>query len=573
MYRLAGRFTRICTAGVVAIGCIVLWALPPRSRVVDPDDFPRSGTGAAAPTLRGVFHVHSRRSDGSGTVDEIAAAAAAAGLDFVILTDHGDATTNHSPSYLHGVLVIQGVEISTDAGHYVALGLPAAPYPFGGDARGVVEDVRRLNGFGVIAHPTSPRPALAWSDWSVSADGIEWLNADSQWRDDGPFALLRAVAGYWFRPPESMASLLARPERALARWDTLAAERPIVGLGATDAHARLALDSGDDEYDGGVQIPFPGYEETFRAFSIRVELDRPPTGRGVVDGAVVIEQLRRGRIFTAIDALASPVRFSYTASTTDGGVVRMGERAPAGPDLTLHVAVAAPAGAAIRLLRNGRTVAQEAEGALLYPVPRQSAPAAYRVEVALPAAPGRPPMPWIVSNPIYTGRPPVAPRVAEPAGVSLPLRAGPWRVERRSDVAATLAEKTSGFRLAFTLGQDLETYVAAALPIEPGALADATAIRFEAEATRPMRVSLQLRHSDSELGEMRWRRSFFTGRQRRTVRVPIDEFAPVASDLPARPDPTAPGSLLIVVDTVNTRPGTSAELLIDRVRIESTGNR
>ena len=573
MHRLAGRFTRIWTAGVAAIGCIVLWALPPRSQVVDPDDFPRAGTGAAAPTLRGVFHVHSRWSDGSGTVDEIAAAAAAAGLDFVILTDHGDATTSRPPSYRHGVLVVQGVEISTDAGHYVALGLPAAPYPLGGDARGVVEDVRRLDGFGVIAHPASPRPALAWSDWSVPVDGIEWLNADSQWRDDGPFALLRAVAGYWFRARESMASLLARPERALARWDTLAAERPVVGLGATDAHARLALGSGGDEYDGGVQIPFPGYEETFRAFSVRVELDRPLTGRAVVDGAVVIEQLRRGRTFTAIDALASPVRFSYTASTSDGRLVRMGERAPMEQDLTLHVGVAAPPGAAIRLLRNGRTMAQETGGALVYPVPGQSAPAAYRVEVALPEAPGRPPMPWIVSNPIYTKRSRVTPRVAEPAGISLPLRTGPWRVERRFDATGTLTEDASGFRLAFTLGQDMETYVAAARPLAPGVLTDVTAIRFEAEATLPMRVSLQLRHSDSELGEMRWRRSFYAGRQRRTVRVPIDELAPVAPDLPAGPDPTVPGSLLVVVDTVNTRPGTSSELRIDRVQVESRASR
>ena len=573
MYRLAGRFTRIWTAGALAIGCIVLWALPPRSRTIELDAFRRTETGASTTTLRGVFHVHSRWSDGSGTVDEIAAAAAAAGLDFVILTDHGDATARRPPSYRNGVLVIQGVEISTDAGHYVALGLPAAPYPLGGDARGVVEDVRRLNGFGVIAHPTSPRPALAWSDWSLPVDGIEWLNGDSQWRDDGPLALLRAAAGYWFRAPESMASLLARPERALARWDTLAAERPVVGFGAADAHARLAPAGGDDEYDGGVQIRFPGYEETFRALSMRVELDRPLTGRGSVDGAAVIEQLREGRTFTAIDALASPVRFSYTAGTSDGGLVRMGERAPSGRDLTLHVAVAAPAGAAIRLLRNGRMVAQETGGTLDHPVPRQAEPAAYRVEVALPEAPGQPAVPWIVSNPIYTGRPGETPRVVEPGGVSRPLRGGRWRIERRADAAATLTEDASGFRLAFTLGQDMETYVATALPLEPGTLAEATAIRFEAEATRPMRVSLQLRHAGTELGEMRWRRSFHSGPQRRTVRVRIDEFAPVSPDLPARPDPRAPGSLLVVVDTVNTRPGTGGELLIDRLQVESTASR
>ena len=39
---------------------------------------------------RGAFHVHTTRSDGSGTVEEVAAAAQAAGLQFVVLTDHND---------------------------------------------------------------------------------------------------------------------------------------------------------------------------------------------------------------------------------------------------------------------------------------------------------------------------------------------------------------------------------------------------------------------------------------------------------------------------------------------------
>ena len=319
------------------MGGAILWVLPPPARVIEVDSSNRTEAAAPATTLRGAFHVHSRWSDGSGTVDEVAAAAAAADLDFVVLTDHGDATISRPPSYRSGVLVIQGVEIGTDGGHYVALGLPAAPYPLGGDARGVVEDVRRLGGFGVVAHPTSPRAALAWTEWSLPVDGIEWLNADSQWRDDGPLALLRAAGGYWFRAPQSIASLLARPERALARWDALAAERQVVGLGALDAHANLALGEDDDGYGGLVGLRFPGYESTFRVFALRVELDRPLTGEAVADGAAVIARMRAGRTYTAVDALAGPVGFAYTGTTADGGRVRMGERAPPERDLTLNV--------------------------------------------------------------------------------------------------------------------------------------------------------------------------------------------------------------------------------------------
>ena len=66
-------------------------------------------------------------------------------------------------------------------------------------------------------------------------------------------------------------------------------------------------------------------------------------------------------------------------------------------------------------------------------------PAVYRVEVKLPGAPGEPPVPWIVSNPIYVGRKAVdglAPNAhasapASPADILYRDGAIPdWRIER-----------------------------------------------------------------------------------------------------------------------------------------------
>ena len=50
-----------------------------------------------ARTVAGAFHVHSTRSDGIGDREAIAAAAARAGLQFVVITDHGDATRQPDP--------------------------------------------------------------------------------------------------------------------------------------------------------------------------------------------------------------------------------------------------------------------------------------------------------------------------------------------------------------------------------------------------------------------------------------------------------------------------------------------
>ena len=126
----------------------------------------------------GAYHIHSTRSDGTATPEAIARAAGRAGLRFVVVTDHGDATrTPDPPRYIDGVLLIDGVEISAQEGHVVALGLSgAAPYPFGGEARDVVEDVKRLGGFGIAAHPDSPKPDLRWREWTAPFDGIErWV--------------------------------------------------------------------------------------------------------------------------------------------------------------------------------------------------------------------------------------------------------------------------------------------------------------------------------------------------------------------------------------------------------------
>ena len=53
---------------------------------------PQALAAIPAVGVRGAMHIHTKRSDGSGTPEQVAAAAARAGLQFIILTDHGDAT-------------------------------------------------------------------------------------------------------------------------------------------------------------------------------------------------------------------------------------------------------------------------------------------------------------------------------------------------------------------------------------------------------------------------------------------------------------------------------------------------
>ena len=72
----------------------------------------------------GTIHLHSVYSDGSGTVDEILAAAEGIGLDFLVLTDHNslDARAAGYEGWHGSVLLIVGDEVSSRNGHCLALG-------------------------------------------------------------------------------------------------------------------------------------------------------------------------------------------------------------------------------------------------------------------------------------------------------------------------------------------------------------------------------------------------------------------------------------------------------------------
>ena len=293
---------------VVAVASGIAWysLLPPPAVTL-------STESADAIPIRGAIHVHTRRSDGTGTVDEVAAAARRAGLQFVIFTDHGDGTRgSDTPVYRYGVLCIDAVEISTNGGHVVVLGLPQSEFPLAGEVGDVLEDVRRMGGMSIAAHPDSPRAELRWNDWNAGLDGVEWLNGDSQWRDEGWSTLGRALFTYPFRRAATLATLLDRPDELLSRWDTMTRDRSVVTVAAADAHARVG--PGGDPYGRSLSLHLPSYEQVFRTFSIslpQVQLH----GNAADDAGVVLDAIRNGRVFSTIDALASPARFTFTATS------------------------------------------------------------------------------------------------------------------------------------------------------------------------------------------------------------------------------------------------------------------
>jgi hypothetical protein len=543
-------------AGGVAIACLAvltggwLLLLPPRA--------PASPSASARPpAVRGAIHVHTRRSDGTGTIERVAAAAARAGLRFVVFTDHGDATRiPDPPAYRSGVLCIDAVEISTEGGHVIALDLAAAPYRLGGESRDVVEDVARLGGFAIAAHPLSAKAELRWSDWSAPVGGVEWLNGDSEWRDESTPALLRALLTYPARPAESVASLLDRPDAALEQWDRLSSRRRVVAVAGADAHARIGINGIGEPYSSRAFLPVPSYEAIFRAFSI-VLPDIALGGDAAADASTVADAIRRGAVYSVVDAAGGPAAVSF-AATGD----------------TIHVTLQSDREGRIALLKDGRELAATSGRTLQHDAAGQ--PGVYRVEITVPGAPGGPAVPWVLTNALYVGRPSEeSPSATPPAAVEVAAKyeSGPatgWVVETgaRSQGAIDRLPEVGGdeigFRFALTGTRSESPFAAMSMPAGEE-IARFERVRFTGRAARPMRVSVQLR-APAEAGDSeRWQRSIFLDETPRAFDIRFDDMKPRGVTRNARPVLGRVTSVLFVVDTVNADPGTAGQFVIDDV--------
>ena len=85
-----------------------------------------------------------------------------------------------------------------------------------------------------------------------------------------------------------------------------------------------------------------------------------------------------------------------------------------------------------------------------------------------------------------------------------------------------------------------------------------------------MRLSVQLREPGAGEGK-RWQRSVYLDSTPRNVTVFVDDSRPPGEATGAPPIVAALDSLLLVVDTINTPPGSKGTVWLDGLRLESGG--
>lgn len=525
----------------------------------------------------GAVHVHTTLSDGGGTPAEVAAAARAAGLRFVAITDHNNVDAKPFEGYHDGVLVLVGTEISTTAGHLVALGVSDPAYRFSGDALDALQDARDLGGAVFAAHPLSPRADFAWTGWDLPGPwGMELLNGDSQWRAAGWGRLLRTAAVYLANPPFALLGSLTPPGEALVRWDRLLAGRRVAGLLGADAHSRLPISK-------RFALRFPSYESVFALARNYVVLDAPLTGDATRDGEAIVRHLARGRSYIGLDALAPADGFSFVAAA---GTERftMGDDAPLERKPTLRIAARAPRGSRARLLRDGALVAESApsDASGLRLEWKVGAPACYRAEVYADASK----LPWILSNPIC---------VHDAATTAVRAAREAWPVEAPAPVPKAMLADLNGrafvveadpsseaeqdfrvpdggphggpaARLAFRLGRPGpgRPFVWCALVNrEPRDLSRSKGLVLWVKGDGDYRFWVQLRDENPAVadgGVEPWFASVRTSREWRAVAVPFASLRSTHPRSDGRFDPARVREVVLVVDHGAVKPGTTGTI-------------
>jgi hypothetical protein len=342
-----------------------------------------------------VLHLHTTYSDGTATVDEIVEAAAAAGVDLVLLTDHDSLGARRDGwEGRHGdVSVLVGTEVSPKQGHYLAFGVDREIAHVGRSALQIAGAVRDAGGVGFAAHPFSSGghmlvPGLArrivlphgWPalDDPEGCDGIElWsltTDAAEAWRTP-------AEAARWLRDPER-AIAAGPPAHHLRRWDDLSARRRIPAIGGLDGHQPGV------RVRGRVRSPLP-HRRTFDLLRTHLLCERPLTGDVDADWQTVLPALAAGAAWLTCPCVAPAYGARLWAERPDGAVIRMGAE---GSAVASVLRVRLPREAELRVLRDGAPFHQARGRDLDVPI---EAPGAYRIEARIG---GRV---WLLSNPVH----------------------------------------------------------------------------------------------------------------------------------------------------------------------------
>jgi len=339
----------------------------------------------------GAIHIHSKFSDGSGDVAEIAQIANEVGLDFIILTDHNTLRALHEgyEKWYGNTLLLVGAELNdkVNRNHYLAMNINKA-FSTRLTAKEYVKKVGETGGIGFIAHPFEKRnsmkehPPYPWTEWDAGEfTGIEIWNHMSEWME----GLTEQNKYNHFVHP--LRSIVGPTKETLEKWDELNINRKVVGIGGIDAHAHKV------NVLGFVEVEVFPYKVLFKSIRTHI-LTKNKINKNDIEKSkkIIYENLAYGRCFVANHYHGDAKGFRFFANDGEKKY-QMGDTIKENNKIKLKVILPKISGK-INLIHNGKQISsiENNEGSFIV-----SKKGNYRVEVYIDNKA------WIFSNHIRIG--------------------------------------------------------------------------------------------------------------------------------------------------------------------------
>jgi hypothetical protein len=354
---------------------------------------------------RGVINVHSKRSIGSGEIEEIVEAAKLNDLDFLVFNELNDFSDHRPPKYYQDVLVSFDGEYSYRNSRLLnLLSLKGLVYSNSGEVQMLLPNklgakASSLSEIFVMAHPT--KPGFTWKDeFPPGIHGVEVINLTSIWEQawrNEKASFFWTLFTFLFNDHIALIRLLDGKDPELKFWDKLAQSQNVFGFAGSDAVAKVRVTSSSF-------LKFPSYETLLGLVSNHVLLKAELTGNAKSDQLKLREAFLQGQFYMSFDALADPTGFNASIADRDGQTFLMGSelKFKEGLELVVKLPQKPKVPFDVIMYRNGEKEFTSNSKTTRWMIHE---PGIYRVYVRViptfPIPDGKRWIPWIYTNPFF----------------------------------------------------------------------------------------------------------------------------------------------------------------------------
>lgn len=349
----------------------------------------------------GVMNVHSKKSIGSGSVQQIISAANKSGLDFIFFNEAPELNQKQPEPITFGNLnVFYGWELPYKNSKFL-VGEHSSPLVISSPSETEIFISNSLETESdqllVMAHPD--KEDYAWNGpLPKNLSGVEVVNLREIWNQawkKNKSLFVFSLLFYPFNPEMFFLEIFSSSSTSEDSWQGhLNQGVKASGFLGTEATSKLRISK-------SFFLRFPSYETLFSLSKNHILLREELTGSG--NHRKILSALKKGNSYFSLDVLGNPRGFLFYGMSDKKKYINMGESMSFSPDSHLVVEIPKTQIAfKITLFKDGKVLKEFKDYSVNYPLLETGT---YRVKVELnprnPFVRRTNWLPWIYSNPIY----------------------------------------------------------------------------------------------------------------------------------------------------------------------------